>query len=115
MEKNIIRQTIQFKETGECRIGNETLSFGINWSAVNDKLVRVGDEKGLDVFVYPSCGHLPEESELALFNISAKSWSIPEGGVFVLRDEQSKVAAVQLLNINRGEDGYNVEFEYTIY
>ena len=48
------------------------------------------------------------------FTVEAQSWSIPEGGVFVLFGKQC-TAAVQVLNICNGADGYAVEFEYRIY
>lgn len=82
--------------------------------SLDDKLVRVGCDQAKRNCINPAIDHLPIEAELEEFTVEAQSWSIPERGVFVLFGKQC-TAAVQVLNICNGVDGYTVEFEYRIY
>ena len=110
----VMKQTVQFKDKGSCTIGSEGTAFELDWEGVNDWMVRVGSKQAERNCINPSFGHLPTEAELQGFTVEAQSWSIPEGGVFVLFGKQC-TAAVQLLHTSHGADGYTVEFEYRIY
>lgn len=111
---NVVKQTVKFEDKGSCLIGSGEKAFVLDWESVNDKLVRVGCEQAERNCINPAIGHIPTEAELEAFTVEAQSWSIPEGGVFVLFGKQC-TAAVQLLNICKGPEGYAVEFEYRIY
>lgn len=112
--ENIVRQTVKFVDKGSCTIGCGEMVFVLDWEGVNDKLVRVGSEGAERNCVNPAIGHLPTEAELEGFTVEARSWSIPEGGVFVLFGKQG-TAAVRVLSICRGAEGYEVEFEWKGY
>ena len=111
---NVIKQIVKFKDKGTCSIGGGEKVFVLDWEGVNDYMVRVGSGQAERNCINPSFGHLPTEAELEGFTVEAKSWSIPDGGVFVLFGKQC-TAAVQLLHTRKGADGYTVEFEYRIY
>lgn len=89
---------MKFKDKGSCSIGSGEKAFVLDWEGVNDWMVRVGSE----------------QAELEGFMVEAKSWPIPDGGVFVLFGKQG-TAAVQMLHTRHGAEGYTVEFEYRIY
>lgn len=77
-------------------------------------MVRVGSKQAERNCINPSFGHLPTKAELQGFTVEAQSWSIPEGGVFVLFGKQG-TAAIQVQKTRHSADGYTVEFEYRIY